>query len=174
MLDLLDTRERRHKTRRCRRVTYPESYIIKYRTYTKMFFPNAGSTRRILRCSFQAQAPQIDGRDIPAPSLDEFGRRIPSHGKFFDLAYRPPPPLHQIASAFPTPYTLHPGPFTLHPAPYTYTLPTPYTLHPASYTYTLPTPYTLHPTLYNTLHRTVAFRFEKQNPLNICRRHRKE
>ena len=28
-------RRKGHRTRRCRRITYPESYITKYTTYTK-------------------------------------------------------------------------------------------------------------------------------------------
>ena len=38
-------RGRSHKTRRCRGVTYPESYITKYKTYTKRNHPPAERQR---------------------------------------------------------------------------------------------------------------------------------
>jgi len=41
--------EEGHKTRRCRRVTYPESYITKYAAYTKIKCNNILRSNRIIR-----------------------------------------------------------------------------------------------------------------------------
>ena len=111
-------RGRSHKTRRCRGVTSPESYITNYTTYTKkkkiMWADRARNLCRRRRCT---RGRWTRRRSWPT--------RRPSSTAPSSPFATPSGPCSTPSTLHPTPYTLHPTPCTLHP--------TPYTQHPSPY-----------------------------------------